>query len=277
MSDWYKMNPVDWNEGTNGLTLEQEAAYLRICNAIYIAGGPISNNQFVVAGLLRCNDRKAKRLVGELVEAGKITIEDGSICNRRALDEVSNRNRLSAERQSAGSRGGAESAKKRSNSLENKDTGQAIGARQNEPDKSRVDKNTEPNGSGAKAPAFVSQEDARETLFRECLPLLARYIGKPEASLRGLLGKWLKKSGDDALRVSRLIAEAVNDRRAEPVAWIEGCLKSSGHPKGKFIIRADGTVHKEDEHTGQYWLCHDIQPHQVEKIAIRDHRKREAA
>lgn len=104
MSDWYKMNPVDWNEGTNSLTLEQEAAYLRICNAIYIAGGPISNNAFVVAGLLRCNDRKAKRLVSELEAAGKLTIEGASICNRRALDEVSNRRRRRTDGESAGGR-----------------------------------------------------------------------------------------------------------------------------------------------------------------------------
>lgn len=126
MSDWYKMNPVDWNEGTNVLTLEQEAAYLRICNAIYIAGGPISDNSFVVAGLLRCNDRKAKRLVSELVEAGKIHIQDGSISNRRAIDEVSNRNRLSVERESAGRRGGFESGKVRSKSLNPNETGEAI-------------------------------------------------------------------------------------------------------------------------------------------------------
>lgn len=125
MSDWYKMNPVDWNEGTNDLTLEQEAAYLRICNAMYIASGPISNNQFVVAGLLRCNDRRAKRIVSELVAAGKISIEGGLIHNKRALDELSNRRRLSVERELAGRRGGIESGKARRNSLENNETAEA--------------------------------------------------------------------------------------------------------------------------------------------------------
>jgi 5-methylcytosine-specific restriction endonuclease McrA len=73
MSDWYKMHPVDWNEGTDDLTLEQEAAYLRICHAMYITGKPIADNKFIVAGLLRCNDRKAQRLLAELVNAGKLT------------------------------------------------------------------------------------------------------------------------------------------------------------------------------------------------------------
>src|SRR5690554_5669958 len=108
MSDWYKMNPVDWNDGTDDLTLEQEAAYLRLCHAIYITERPIRDNGFIVAGLLRCNERKAKRLISELVEAGKITVEHGLISNRRAAEEISTRNRTRAGRKSAGSRGGIE-------------------------------------------------------------------------------------------------------------------------------------------------------------------------
>lgn len=133
---------------------------------------------------------------------------------------------------------------------------------------------TEPNGSDAGAP--VDFPDARKALF-DMLPHLHRATGRPESSIRSLLGKWLKKAGDDAVRLRSLIVQALEDQRADPVAWIEGCLKQSGHPKGKFVIKADGTVHKEDEHTGEWWRCYGIEPHQVEKIAIRDHRKREAA
>lgn len=144
MTDWYKMNPVDWNDGTDDLTLEQEAAYLRLCHAIYITERPIRDNGFVVAGLLRCNDRKAKRLISELEAAGKITVENGVISNRRAAEEVSNRNRTRAERKLAGSRGGVESAKARAKSLENNDTGQAIASTSVEPDKIREEESREP-------------------------------------------------------------------------------------------------------------------------------------
>lgn len=144
MSDWYKMNPVDWNDGTDDLTLEQEAAYLRLCHAIYINERPIRDNGFVVAGLLRCNDRKAKRLVAELEAAGKITVADGFISNRRAAEEVSNRNRVRAERKSAGSRGGVESAKSRSKTLKNNEAGQAFASTPGEPDKIRVEESREP-------------------------------------------------------------------------------------------------------------------------------------
>jgi len=153
MTDWYKMHPVDWNEGTDDLTLEQEAAYLRICHAMYVTGRPVADNKFIVAGLLRCNDRKAERLLSELVAAGKLTRELGFISNRRAIEEISTRDRVSVERKSAGSRGGIESAISRSKSLENIDVSQAIASRSVEADKKREDKKEkeEPSGSSKRA------------------------------------------------------------------------------------------------------------------------------
>lgn len=146
MSDWYKMNPLDWNSGTDGLSLEQEAAYLRLCHAMYITDGPIRDNSFVLCGLFRCNDRKAKRLLMDLVEAGKITVLDGLISNRRALEVISERDRLKIERRSAAARGGVESGKSRSKQLKNNEIDEAnastVVRSKNELDKIRLDKNT---------------------------------------------------------------------------------------------------------------------------------------
>jgi hypothetical protein len=89
----------------------------------------------------------------------------------------------------------------------------------------REDKSSEPNGSGARAPSGVVAFDARKQLFDEGLPLLARATGRPEQSLRSVVGKWLKAVNDDAERLTRVIAETVRDRRADPVSWIERSLK----------------------------------------------------
>ncbi len=144
MTDWYKMNPIDWNDGTDDLTLEQEGAYLRICNAIYISERPIRDNMFVVAGLLRCSDRKARRLVDDLVKAGKLVIEGGVIVNRRAVDELSTRNRLRMDRQSSGSRGGRKSAETRAKQLKNSDMPQANASSKNEAEENRQEERREP-------------------------------------------------------------------------------------------------------------------------------------
>ena len=79
MADFYKMDPAAWDFGTSGLSLEEEAAYLRIVNAIHKHRAPVPNHDHVLAGLFRSSTRKARSLILALVEAGKIMIEDGKI------------------------------------------------------------------------------------------------------------------------------------------------------------------------------------------------------
>ena len=50
MSEFYKMDPAAWDFGTAELSLEEEAAYLRIVNAIHKHKGPVPNNDRVLAG-----------------------------------------------------------------------------------------------------------------------------------------------------------------------------------------------------------------------------------
>ncbi len=181
MGTWYKMDPTDWDAGTNVLTLEQEAAYLRICHAIYATERPVPNNPFVIAGLFRCNDRKAKRLLSELVEAGKITIEDGLISNRRAVEEVSNRARLRVERESAGRRGGVESANMRAKSLKNNDQAQAIASSKIQPEKSREEKRRDT--ASAVSSATPAQAPDRFDALLDKLLAAAGIKGNPHPGL----------------------------------------------------------------------------------------------
>ena len=103
MPGFYKMHPVDWNLGTDDLSLELEAAYLRICNAIYIAEQPIPNNPRVLGGLFRCSSGKAKRLLNELIEAEKVAVEGGKIINKRAMNELKTRRKRNVDEQSVAS------------------------------------------------------------------------------------------------------------------------------------------------------------------------------
>ena len=75
MSEFYKRNPGLWMTGTDDLTLEQEAAYSRVIDATHLYDHPVRNNLRVLAGLWRCNERKAKRLLAELIALGKLTID----------------------------------------------------------------------------------------------------------------------------------------------------------------------------------------------------------
>ena len=153
MSEWYKLYPLDWDRGTDNLTLEQEAAFLRVCNSIYASDQPIAENYRVLAGFWRCNERKARRLLSELIAAGKLTVDDGLIYNERAMNGVSILRQLRVERQSAGRAGGIESGKARSKSLDCNDTGQAIGStREEKRREENKDPPNPPNGGRRKRP-----------------------------------------------------------------------------------------------------------------------------
>jgi hypothetical protein len=73
-----------------------------------------------------------------------------------------------------------------------------------------------------RAPALP---DARTMLFESGLPELAALTGKPPTKLRPLLGRWLRDTDDDALRILTLIAKARQDRPVEPIPWIERHLR----------------------------------------------------
>ena len=112
MSDFYKMDPAAWDFGTASLSLEEEAAYLRIVNAIHKHKAPVPDNDRILAGLFRCSTRKARSLVNALVDAGKLIVDDGVILNNRALKDLKARGYLSNIRAEVGAKGGRARAEK---------------------------------------------------------------------------------------------------------------------------------------------------------------------
>lgn len=88
MANFYKMDPAVWDLATAALSLEEEAAYLRICNAIYKAERGCPDVPRMLAGMFRCSTRKARSLVDSLVDKGKIERRDGVLWNDKAEREI---------------------------------------------------------------------------------------------------------------------------------------------------------------------------------------------
>jgi len=116
------MDPAAWDFGTAELTLEQEAAYLRVVNAIHKHDAPVPNNDRVLAGLFRTSTRKARALVSELIEAGKLVLEDDRIWNERARSDMVQRGFVSGSMAENGAKGGRKRAENAAKALENNDT-----------------------------------------------------------------------------------------------------------------------------------------------------------
>lgn len=230
MAEFYKFEIANWNEGTANLTLEQEAAYLRVVNAIRLAEQPITFNIFVLCGLWRCNERKAKRILDELLAAEKIRIEDGRIVNDKAVEDASALRGLRVERASAGRRGGIESGKVRSKSLETNDTEEAIAS-------TREEKRREEKNIGADAPAKKSElTQIREHLTRVLSPTMAEAFIAHRNKLKKaltpraaeLIAAKLAKAPDPAACVDLSIVKGWQDVFPDNVAAANGRPATAG-------------------------------------------------
>ena len=155
MSSFYKMDPAAWDFGTTNLSLEEEAAYLRIVNAIHKHDQPLPDNDRVLAGMFRCSTRKARALVAALVAAGKIQNVDGKIINEKAISDLVHRGLVSGSIAESGAKGGRTRAENAAKALENKDQAQAIAS-------SRIEENREekeePNGSSKKRAVRLTED-----------------------------------------------------------------------------------------------------------------------
>jgi hypothetical protein len=125
MAEYYKLEIAKWNVATDDLTLEQEAAYHRVVGMIRLYERPLKHNLRVLSGLWRCNERKAKRLLDELVAAKKLSVEGELIIDEKAVNDASTLRQSRVEKQLAGRQGGIESGKSRRKALENNETDEA--------------------------------------------------------------------------------------------------------------------------------------------------------
>lgn len=225
MAEFYKREIAKWIVATDDLTLEQEAAYSRVVDMIRLYERPFRMNLRVLGGMWRCNERKAKRLLDELVAAGKLVVEDGFIIDEKAVEDASTLRGLRVERASAGRRGGIESGKSRRKPLENNDTGEAIASTREE---KRREESSEDKSSGktdVSPPPETSQPpDPDKVMFDSGVALL-RAAGKPDGQARSLLGRWRKEHGTES--VIAALGKAQREGAIDPVSFIEGVFRQA--------------------------------------------------
>ena len=108
----FDMYPDDWLAGTSELTLEEEAAYLRICLLIYSRGGAINDNDRWLAGMCRISPRMWRKLRQILIDNRKITVSDGLIHVERCRKELEKYAKMVRKQAESGSKGGRVTAER---------------------------------------------------------------------------------------------------------------------------------------------------------------------
>ncbi len=116
MSDkhrWHKRYHSDAIVGYGPLSLELRGAYTTILDLLYDTGGEqgLYDNERYLSGIMNCSTRKWRTLKNDLIAAGKIIVlEDGKLSNKRYLEELSDKKKVSKERAVSGAKGGKKKA-----------------------------------------------------------------------------------------------------------------------------------------------------------------------
>lgn len=207
MSRWYKRCGADFIHGTMNLTLEEKGAYSLCLDLIYDRGGPIPDDARWLSGVCGVSMRKWNSLRQSLINAGKLTSENGFLTNSRAALEIVSAELQRRNQAETGSKGGLKRA-------ENERA-----AKQN----SHLDQETLKPIEESRGELPLSKDNgASDTDFW----LNAKAYLKPHSNNPGaLIGKWCK--GGKQTTVAKAITAAQLERAVDPVAFIERCMKNS--------------------------------------------------
>lgn len=101
---------------------------------------------------------------------------------------------------------------------------------------------SDPNGSGAEAPKEGMDEDPKKVLFSAGLKWLSEATGKPEKTLRPLVGRMLSDIGGDthAGALLGIFRDARRERKADPISWIQAMIKGRGARAGPTSQKSNG-------------------------------------
>lgn len=89
---WFRCYPDAALNGSRGLTDAQFTTYWRLLFEMYARGGPVPYDEQRLKFLLQMRPQHVRRVVGQLVMLGKLSIEDGLIHNGRSDFELKRMN-----------------------------------------------------------------------------------------------------------------------------------------------------------------------------------------
>lgn len=217
---WMPFYVADYLGKTQRLTTAEHGAYMLLIMEYWQSGGlPVDDAQ--LARICRMTQRewaKAKPSIAEYFEDGWH--------HQRVEEELAKAGIKHERRVEAGRSGGK--AKAVAKQTPSNATGNAPSnalASSSEPEKEDTEGTNVPSAESG----FAAVSD-RERLRTTGVEWLARAVGRKPQSLQGVIGRWLKQTGDDAAAVLGVLWEARDRQIAEPIAWIEAALKAKPGP-----------------------------------------------
>lgn len=200
---WYKRCGADFIHGTMNLTLEEKGAYSLCLDLIYDRGGPIPDDARWLSGVCGVSMRKWNSLRQSLINAGKLTSENGFLTNSRAALEIVSTELQRRNQAETGAKGGRKRAENERAAKENNDLAQ-----------------------GTLKPIEESRGDSplskdKGTSDKEFWDNAKAYLGG-----RGsVIGKWCRDY--PKAEVAKAIGAAQVERAVDPIPYIERILRGA--------------------------------------------------
>lgn len=231
--EFYKMEFEAWDEGTIDLSLELEAAYLRLCHQMYRRQGPVPNSTRLLCAIWRCHHRKATSLLKALIDAGKIEERDGNLSCKKVDRVLNDRALISNNRRNAGQLGGERSAIVRSNHLKNNDVNEAYAStptKQNQPEERRGE---ETRIEETEAAVAATTSDQEVQYFRRFKEICGQQSG-------GLATK-LIKAKHGSVTDARIALEQAS-KKQNPREYIGAVIRGASQEVAVRASQADGRL-----------------------------------
>lgn len=237
---WMPVTPGDYYRDTNHLTTAQHGAYFLLLMHAWVANGLLPDDDEALRSVTRMDKSDWRRSRKALLAFFKPT--EAGYRHKRIDIELAKADRNLSQKSVAGKASAFKRAEQRK--ANGASTAVEIPLAEITIETPTADPTADPtamlrqfNSSPSPIPrkkeppsvdAAASTPDARTMLFRDGVMALRHMTGKPDATCRSLIGRWLKQAGDDCAAVHQQIAQAMEDRRADPVAWITAALKPAG-------------------------------------------------
>jgi len=224
------LSPAEWIAGTLGMSLEEEAIYVRIVMRIYNHGGALPADPAELARLCGVRPQTMRRILPKLM--GKFVETDGKLTSNRCETELKlARNRIETRRIN-GAKGG------RPNGLdEPAGYSPRADARNYQPSTTKIEDSEEAYASpGASAPFGDPVKD----MWDRGKAVLGKSAG-------GLIGKARRDHGDEAVVAAIVACE--HEGPVEPVEFFMGCLRRNSNKRTAMEKLYAGAMEAADEFT----------------------------
>ncbi len=232
---WMPLYWGDYLRDTGHLNAMGHGAYLMLIKHYWCSGTPLANDDDGLWRIACCDSKREWLKLRPKIERFFKDV-DGAWHHKRIDAELARANAMVAAKAEAGKRGAEKRWQKDGTPIADP----PISHRQTDtpsPSPSHTDSLRE-SSSGEPIPLmFVRADDWPKALFGSGLEWLMKETGKPEGKLRPVLGKLLKKCGGDHEAVFRLLIEAQNGQKADPVGWLMAA--SMPKPKSKTMQAVD--------------------------------------